>query len=158
MPWSSSLSPLLSLSLSWSLILSLLNVRLFCDQHLRLGNYETRQWRLLRGSHLVNAQLRGGWFVAMTARATCVAKSWLPSVALLSLATFDGSSGFQQVHLNLLVVMVPSFRDKSVWIVGTLFRAKWQNFASRSKPNRVLFWGNDLEFTLMAKKRISNGI
>ena len=47
--------------------------------------------------------------------------------------------------------MVPSVCNKSARIVGMLFRAKTTNFVSWSKPNKVLFWGNDLEFILMVK-------
>ena len=59
--------------------------------------------------------------------------------------------GSKQFHLNILVAMVPSICNESAQIVGTFFRAKWQNFDSWSKPNRALFWGNDLESILVAK-------
>ena len=50
---------------------------------------------------------------------------------------FKGSSWLKSVHLNTLIVMVPSIRDESDRIVGTIFCAKWRNFSvepSQTKP------------------------
>ena len=58
-------------------------------------------------------------------------------------ATFTAISRSQQVHLDLLVKMVPSITDKSARIVDTHFCTKTGNFASGSEPNKTLFWGND---------------
>ena len=47
--------------------------------------------------------------------------------------------------------MVPFVRDENTRIVSTLSHAKWRNVGSRSQPNGALFWGNDLESTLVVK-------
>ena len=61
-----------------------------------------------------------------------------------SLATFDGPPWCQKVPFSLLIVVVPSIRDESPQIVGTVFRTKRRNFNCWSELNRALFWGNDL--------------
>ena len=52
---------------------------------------------------------------------------------------FGSSSWLKQVPLDLLIAIVPSIPDESIWIVNTLFRAKMVNFVSGSEPNGALF-------------------
>ena len=80
-----------------------------------------------------------------------VRKSPLPGVASHPLATLAVVFGSQQVHLNLLVKMVPFVPNKSAQIVGTHFCAKNANFVSGSERSGSLFRGNDLEFILATK-------
>ena len=55
------------------------------------------------------------------------------------------------VQHSFLFKMAPSICNKSVWIVGTLFRAKTTNFASGFEPNGAILWGNGLEFIVEEK-------
>ena len=61
--------------------------------------------------------------------ATCV-EAVAHGIALPSSATLTFVFGCQLVPLSLLVTMVPSVRDDSARIVGTLFYAEMTNFAS----------------------------
>ena len=64
---------------------------------------------------------------------------------------FEGQTGCRKFPLGLLITMVPSVRNESAQIVDKLFYAKRTNFVGGSKPKEALFWGNDLEFILVAR-------
>ena len=67
------------------------------------------------------------------------------------MAIFDDDPWCHRVQHDFLYKMVSLVHDESARIVSTFFHAKATNFASRSEPNRGLFWGNDLEFIIAAK-------
>ena len=62
----------------------------------------------------------------------------------------DDGSWSQKVPFDLLITMVRYICDES-WIVSTHFCAEMIKFVSGFEPNGALFWGNDLEFLLVAK-------
>ena len=90
-------------------------------------------------------------FLSLSSRAQGILAIHDGDGELRHMHSWERVRGRRLVGRLLLFVMVFSTRDESTQIGGTHFLTNWQNFDSWSKPNKAIFWGNDLTLLIVAK-------